>query len=59
MTKETFCMNNYDEYVITALEIINAWDIPDEDIAHVVTQQTKLMSGINSDEPWEDHLDTH
>ena len=52
-------MNNYDEYVITALEIINAWDIPDEDIAHVVTQQTKLMSGINSDEPWEDHLDTH
>ena len=52
-------MNNYDEYVITALEIINARDIPDEDIAHVVTQQTKLMSGIISDELWEDHLDTH
>jgi len=52
-------MNNYDEYVITALEIINAWDIPDKDTGYVVTQQTKLMSGINSDDPWQDHMDTH
>ena len=49
----------YENQILDALMIISAWEIPDKDIAHVVTQQTKLMSGINSDEPWEDHLDTH
>ena len=49
----------YENQILDALMIVSAWDIPDEDIAHVVTQQTKLMSGINSDELWEDHLDTH
>ena len=52
-------MNQQNNYIIEAIEIVSAWDIPNEDFAHVVTQQTKLMSGMYSDEPWEDHLDTH
>jgi len=58
MTQEIFRMT-YENQTLDALMIISAWEIPDKDIAHVVTQQTKLMSGINSDEPWEDHLDTY
>ena len=50
---------NFENQLLDALMVVSAWDIPDEDFAHVVTQQTKLMSGMNSDEPWEDHLDKH
>jgi hypothetical protein len=49
----------YENQILDALLIVLSSDVTDEDFAHVVSQQTKLMSGINSDEPWEDHLDTH
>ena len=49
----------YENQILDALMIVSASDIPDEDFAQVLTQQTKLMSGINPDDPWEDHLDTH
>ena len=32
-------------YILDALETVNAWDLPDEDLA-----QARLMVGINSEE---------
>jgi hypothetical protein len=50
---------NLQDYITDALEIVSAWNIQDEDFADAVNDQAKLMSGMNPDEIWEDHLDTH
>ena len=42
-------MNQHD-YILDALEIISAWDIPDEDFADAVNDQAMLMAGVNPDE---------
>jgi len=49
----------YERYILDAIDLVLNCDVPDEDFAHVVNQQTKLMSGMNPDEPWEDHMDTN
>ena len=48
---------NIEEYVITALELVSAWDIPDEDFAQVVNDQARLMAGVNIDDIREHHSD--
>ena len=45
-------------YIIDALDIVSAWDIPDEDFAQAISDQAKLMSGIPPDEPWENQPDS-
>ena len=47
----------YEDYLIDALEIVSAWDIPDKEFAQVVTNQAKLMAGILPDF-WEVQPDT-
>ena len=49
---------NLHDYIIEALEIVSAWDIPDEDFAQIVTDQAKLMSGIPPEDILEGHPET-
>ena len=48
----------YQDCLIEALEIVSAWDLPEEDLADAVNDQARLMAGINSDEYWEGQPDT-
>ena len=45
-------------HIVEALELVSAWDIPDEDFAEAVNAQARLMAGIHPDDPWEDHAIT-
>ena len=47
-----------EDYIVEALELVSAWDIPEEDLADAVNAQARLMAGIHSDEFWEDHAIT-
>ena len=47
----------YQDCLIEALEIVSAWDVPDEDFAQAVNDQARLMSGMNPDELWNHHVD--
>jgi len=38
------------DYIFDALEIVSAWDIPDEDLADAVNAQARLMAGIQPDD---------
>ena len=40
---------NFEDYVITALEMV-AWDIPEEQLADVVSDQAMLMAGIDPED---------
>ena len=45
----------YQEYILDALEIVSAWDVPDEDFADAVNDQAMLMAGANPDDLPEHH----
>ena len=47
-----------EDYIVEALELVSAWDIPEEDLADAVNAQARLMAGVHSDEFWEDHAIT-
>lgn len=36
------------QHILEAIEIVSAWDVPDEDFAQVVNNQARLMSGVNN-----------
>ena len=44
-----------EDYIVKALELVSAWDIPEEDLADAVNAQARLMAGIHPDEFWEGH----
>ena len=44
---------NIENQILDALEIVSAWDIPDENFADAVNDQAMLMAGVNPDELWE------
>ena len=44
-------MHTLDDYIPQALEIVSAWDVPDEDFAQIVNDQARLMAGVQPDEP--------
>lgn len=46
-------------YISEAIEIISAWDIPDEEFAQSVNDQAKLMAGVHPDDSWETIQDCH
>ena len=46
------------DYILDALEMVSAWNIPDGDLADAVNAQARLMAGINPDELWEVHAIT-
>ena len=45
-------MNQFQQNLLEAIEIVSAWDLPEEEFANAVNAQTRLMSGIPTDEPW-------
>lgn len=50
---------NIENIIQDAIEIVSAWDLPDQDFADAVNDQARLMAGINPDETWEDQPDIH
>ena len=45
------------DYIVDALEIVSAWDLPDEEFADAVNAQARLMAGVHPDDIWEEHPD--
>ena len=41
------------DYILDALEMVSAWDLPDDELADAVNDQARLMAGVHSDEFWE------
>ena len=48
---------NQQDFIMDALEIVSAWDIPDEDFADAINEQARLMAGDNHDEFQESLID--
>jgi hypothetical protein len=48
-----------EDYIQDALEMVSAWDLPDEDIAQIVNDQARLMAGTNPDDIQEISDDQH
>ena len=38
---------NYEDYISDALNMISAWEVPEEDFAQAVNDQARLMCGTN------------
>jgi hypothetical protein len=38
---------NHENYINEALEIVSAWEVPEEDFAQVVNDQARLMAGMD------------
>ena len=58
MTQEINRMNLQD-YIIDALEIVSAWDLPEEAMAAAINDQVRLMVGIDPEDIREHSEDTH
>ena len=43
-------MNRYEDMLIEALDLVSAWDLPEEDLADAVNAQARLMAGILPEE---------
>ena len=41
---------NLEDYILDAIEMVYAWDLPEEDLADAINDQARLMAGINPDE---------
>ena len=50
---------NYENYILDAVEIVGAWDIPEEDFVQAVIDRARLAAMVNPDELWEDLPETH
>ena len=52
-------MNDYSVYLLDALEIVSAWDLPDDDLADAVNAQAHLMAGYPPDYYESDRASSH
>ena len=50
---------NQENYILEALEIVSAWDLPDEDLADAINDQARLMAGVSPDELLEVQSEIH
>ena len=41
---------NLQDYIIDALEIVSAWDLPEQELADAVNDQARLMAGVNPED---------
>ena len=39
-----------EDYIAYALEIVSAWDLPDDQLADAVNAQARLMAGVHPDD---------
>jgi hypothetical protein len=46
----------YQHYIAEALDMVSAWELPEEDFAQTVNDQARIMAGMYLDLP---HLDNH
>ena len=49
---------NQQNQILDALEIVSAWDLPEEELADAVNDQAALMMGVNIDDILERPSDT-
>ena len=45
-------MQSFEAYLAEAIEIVSAWDLPDDEFAAAVNSQARLMAGLSPDESW-------
>jgi hypothetical protein len=50
---------NIENHFLDALEIVSAWDVPEEELADAVNDRAMLMAGVNPDELPERQSETH
>ena len=48
---------DYENYILDALEMVMAWELPENELADATSQKAKLMAGFNSDDLGECHSD--
>ena len=41
---------DYENYILDALEMVMAWELPEEDIPKAVNDQARLMSGLTPED---------
>ena len=41
---------NYEDYLRDALEMVLAWDLPEEELAEAVNDQARLIAGISPEQ---------
>ena len=39
-----------EDYILDALVLVSAWNLPDDELADAVNDQARLMAGIHPDE---------
>lgn len=49
----------FEQYVIDALGMVNAWNLPDEDFTQAVNDKAKLMAGIDPIDFWDVHTQNY
>jgi len=47
-----------EDYILDALELVSAWNLPDDELADAVNAQARLMAGLNTDEFLEGYANT-
>ena len=50
---------NIENHVLTGLEKVTTWDLPDEQLADAITNQVRLLAKINPDDAFEEQPETH
>ena len=48
---------NHEDYILTALEMVSAWEIPEEEIPLMVRDLSMMMANYPADEIWTGQLD--
>jgi fructose-1,6-bisphosphatase/inositol monophosphatase family enzyme len=43
-------MNEYENFLIDALDMVSTWDLAEEDLADAVLAQARLMAGVLPEE---------
>ena len=49
----------FEQYVIDALEMVSAWNLPDEYFTQAVNDQAILMAGIDPNDFWDVHTQNY
>ena len=47
-----------EDYILDALDLVSAWNLPDDELADAVNDQARLMAGIHLDDFWEGNANT-
>jgi hypothetical protein len=48
---------NYENYILDAVEIVGAWDLPEDELADAINEQARLMASVDHDEYLDNLID--